>query len=120
MHNDQKSNYDIEKFLEPIYCADVESIEFISEPDQNLLRIGLYPIRGFNIQNSPEVLMQTLPITSIEYGQNYSLIQLSHPTEIIIHWSSRIEKLQIRGIHSPQEQLPNQINQIRSFRHGFY
>jgi len=120
MSDDQKSNYDMEKFYEPIYCADVESIELIIEHDQNLLQIGLYPIKGFNIQNPPEILMQSLPITSIEYGQNYTQIQLTHPIEIIIQWSSRIEKLQIRGIHSPQKPSPNPIDRIQRFRREFY
>jgi hypothetical protein len=120
MSDNQNSHFAIERFSEPIYCADVESIELLLEPDQNLLRIGLYPIRGYNIQNPPEVLIQTLPFQSIEYGQNYTQIQLSLPTEIIIHWSSNTEKLHIRGIHSLQEQSSNLMDQFLRFRRKFH
>ena len=116
MSDSQKPNYDITKFEEPTYYADVESIELLYEHDLNKLHIGLYPIRGFSIQDPPEVMIKALPIKSVEQGQTYSEIRFSHPTEIIIHWSSHSGKLHIRGINHPKEQPLTILEHLRKLR----
>ena len=101
MSDSQEPNYNLTKFQEPTYYADVESIELLYDQDSNQLHIGLYPIRGFSVQDPPEVFIEALPIKSVDQGQTYSEIRFSHPAEIIIHWSSHSGKLYITGINRP-------------------